>query len=98
MNLRFAKSWPPFAIAIFVIYAIAPFVFGKHLYGLSIFGDLMQLVLGLLLVALYTRNYRDGEDRIRQFWKWLAISVLFWTTGQIIYSYNEIFHGVSSSF
>src|SRR5437899_4223552 len=79
-----------FAAAVMAVYAAGPRTFGQG-FKLAAFGDVLQCLIGFLLVVAAWGNVRCRVSQVRKFWILMATSFTLWAAGQFIWTYYEVY-------
>lgn len=77
------------ALAIGVLYAIAA-VCVRPGYPLTVFGDVTQLLLAILVTASFAWQTWKSRGRIRSFWLLMSVGATCWLISQAFWSYYEV--------
>ena len=69
-------------------------------FGLTTFGDISQAAVALFATISLALNARRATARSRTFWSLLALGTGMWFTGQMVWTYFEVFlrHDVPNPF
>jgi signal transduction histidine kinase/ActR/RegA family two-component response regulator len=76
--------------AFLVLYAVASVATGQQLTAL---GDLAQLIPPLVYAGFTIWLARQSRSQVRVFWNLNAIHAVTWATGQVVWTYYDLFRG-----
>ena len=76
--------------AFLILYAVASVATGQQLTAL---GDLAQLIPPLAYAGFTIWLARQSRSQVRVFWNLNAIHAVTWATGQVVWTYYDLFRG-----
>jgi signal transduction histidine kinase/ActR/RegA family two-component response regulator len=76
--------------AFLILYAVASVATGQQLTAL---GDLAQLIPPLVYAGFTIWLARQSRSQVRVFWNLNAIHAVTWATGQVVWTYYDLFRG-----
>jgi signal transduction histidine kinase len=74
------------AYAVVSLYSL----FVPHLFGITAFGDMAQVVAALFAVVGLASGLQSGPKRVRIFWGLMALGCALWMVGQGLWTYFEV--------
>src|SRR6266850_1303344 len=83
------RAWL-FAALILGVYAAGTALLGPG-FKLAAFGNILQCLVGILLVVASWSNVRRGSPEMRKFWVLMTISFALWGMGQFVWTYYEVY-------
>src|SRR5882724_880004 len=83
------RAWL-FAAVILGVYAAGTALLGAG-FKLAAFGNILQCLVGILLVIASWSNVRRGSPEMRKFWVLMTISFALWGMGQFVWTYYEVY-------
>ncbi len=84
-----AKSWLVLPAGLVGVYAVVSLTAAPS-YALTVFGDVAQEVMALLVFAAMVSNVRQEHARTSLFWVSMAVGCGFWATSQGLWVYYEV--------
>ena len=82
----------PWGLAL--LYAVVSIV-ARPSFHLAIFGDISQLCIAALLVAILGVNAFNSHERARWFWFLMTVGSIFWLASQSVWTYYELWQHVA---
>src|SRR6266404_919854 len=83
------RAWL-FAALILGVYAAGTALLGPG-FKLAAFGNILQCLVGTLLVVASWSNVRRGSPEMRKFWVLMTASFALWGMGQFVWAYYEVY-------